>query len=157
MMTPTMTDPSTIKAVQHLVIRRPVSEVFAAFADPEVTTRFWFNRSTGPLAKGATVRWFWDIYDVYADVEVLEFEPEKRILFEWGDFEAGDRSTVEMTFETRPDDRTYVHVVNSGFPGDLDQVIATALDSVGGFSLVLAAAKAWLEFGVDLHVVADKF
>ena len=151
-----MTDSDTIAATQHLVIRRPVSEVFRAFVDPEVTTKFWFNRSSGPLARGARVTWYWDVYGVSADVRVLELEPDQRILFEWGDLDAGDASTVALTFEARPDDRTFVHVVNSGFTGDADAVLAKALDSVGGFSLVLAAAKAWLEHGVDLHVVADK-
>ena len=152
-----MTNQDAIEATQQLVIRRPVSEVFRAFADPEVTTKFWFNRSSGPLASGATVKWYFDVHGVSADVRVLEFEPDERILIEWGDFSAGDVSTVEFTFEARPGDRTYVRIVASGFTGDADAVLATALDSVGGFSLVLAAAKAWLEHGVDLKVVADKF
>ncbi len=151
-----MTDKDAIVVNQQMVIRRPVSEVFRAFVDPEITTRFWFNRSSGPLASGASVKWFWDIYGVSADVRVLELDPDARILIEWGDFEAGDASTVDFTFEARPDERTLVRVVNSGFTGDAETVIATALDSMGGFSLVLAAAKAWLEHGVDLHIVADK-
>jgi len=152
-----MTDKGTIEAAQQLLIRKPVSEVFRAFSDPEITTKFWFNRSSGPLARGATLRWYFDIHGVWADVRVLEFESDQRVLIEWGDFDRGDVSTVEFTFEARPDDRTYVRIVNSGFTGDADAVLAKALDSVGGFSLVLAAAKAWLEHGVELHVVADKF
>ena len=31
-----------------------------------------------------------------------------------------------------------------------------ALDSMGGFSLVLAALKAWLEHGIALNLVADR-
>ncbi len=151
-----MTDRSALTATQQLVIRKPVSEVFRAFADPEVTTKFWFNRSSGPLAGDARVTWYWDVHGVSADVRVLEFEPDKRIRFEWGGPE-GPESTVEFTFEARPGDRAYVHIAITGFTGDADQVVAKALDSVGGFSLVLAAAKAWLEHGVDLHVVADKF
>ena len=151
-----MVHTDAIVAAQQLVIRKPVSEVFRAFADPMVTTKFWFGRSTGPLEDGANVTWFFDPHGVSADVRVLEFEPDGRILIEWGDFDDGDTSTVEFTFEARPRGCTFVRIVNSGFTGDADAVIATALDSVGGFSLVLAAAKAWLEHGVDLHVVADK-
>jgi hypothetical protein len=33
-----------------MLIRRPVEEVFNAFVDPTVTTRFWFSRSSGQLA-----------------------------------------------------------------------------------------------------------
>ena len=152
-----MIDKDAIAATQQLVIRKPVSEVFGAFADPEVTTKFWFNRSTGPLASGANVEWFWDVHGVSAVVRVVEFEPNERILVEFAAPDGSHPSTAEFTFEARPEDRTYVSVTTSGFTGDDDEVLAKALDSMGGFSLVLAAAKAWLEYGVDLHVVADKY
>ena len=87
---------------------------------------------------------------------MLELAPDERIVFVWSAPDGSDASTVELTFEARPGDRTYVHVVASGFTVDADAVLAKALDPVGGFSLVLAAAKAWLEHGVDLHIVADK-
>ena len=32
------------------LIRRPPAEVFAAFTDPAITTRFWFTKSSGTLA-----------------------------------------------------------------------------------------------------------
>jgi hypothetical protein len=47
-----------------MLIRRPVEEVFNAFVDPTVTTRFWFSRSSGQLAPGKTVTWYWDQYGV---------------------------------------------------------------------------------------------
>ena len=151
-----MSEQDPIEATQQMVIRRPVAEVFRAFADPGVTRRFWFNRSSGPLANGARVEWFFDARGVSAAVRVLTFEPDERIRFEWSAPDGSNASTVEMTFEARPDERALVSVVASGFEGGPDEVIAKALDSVGGFSLVLAAAKAWLEHGVDLHIVADK-
>lgn len=151
-----MTDAQDIAAIQQLVIRRPVSEVFRAFADPEVTTRFWFSRSSGPLSDGASVEWHFDPHGVSAAVRVLEFEPDSRIAYEWGSPDGGEVSSVEMDFEPRPDDRTWVRVASAGFQGSPDEVIAKALDSMGGFSLVLAAAKAWLEYGVELRIVADK-
>ena len=45
-------------------------------------------------------------------------------------------------------------ITNSGLRGD--DVIAEALDLTQGWNLVLAAAKAWLEHGIDLKLVADK-
>ncbi len=147
----------TLEVRQQLAIRKPVADVFAAFADPGVTTNFWFNRSSGPLADGAEVTWYWDIYDVSAGVRVLEFDPHSRILTEWGSPGEDDWTTVDYTFEAKGDERTLVTVVNKGFKGDEASILATALDSMGGFSLVLAAAKAWLEHGVDLKIVEDKF
>ena len=151
-----MIDKNAITATQQLVIRRPMPEVFRAFADPEITTRFWFNRASGPLAADAQVEWHFDVHGVSASVRVLEFEPDERIRFVWAAPDGSDPSTVELTFEPRPEERTFVRVVSSGFTGDAETVLAKALDSVGGFSLVLAAAKAWLEHGVELHIVADK-
>ena len=41
-------------ATAGMLIRRPVAEVFEAFANPAVTTRFWFRRgSTAELVKVA--------------------------------------------------------------------------------------------------------
>jgi hypothetical protein len=36
-------------------------------------------------------------------------------------------------------------------------VIAQAIDSKGGFTIVLAGLKAWLEHGIALNLVADQF
>ena len=40
-----------------MLIRRPTAEVFDAFANPAVTSRFWFTRGSGRLQPGARVRW----------------------------------------------------------------------------------------------------
>ena len=133
-------------------IRRPPSEVFRAFVDPAVTTRFWFTRSSGKLVQGESVRWHWDMYGVSADVSVKEIEENSRIVFEWGD---GDESTT-VEFRLVPwDDDTYVHVTETGFTGDGDEIIARIADSTGGFTNVLCALKALLEHEVDLNVVLD--
>jgi len=38
-----------------MLIRRPVAEVFEAFVNPNITTRFWFTRSSGRLESGKAV------------------------------------------------------------------------------------------------------
>lgn len=40
--------------------RRPVADVYRAFVDPEVTTKFWFTKSTGRLDERKHVRWDWE-------------------------------------------------------------------------------------------------
>ena len=131
-----------------LVIRRPVDEVFRAFVDPALTTRFWFTKSSGPLVPGATVSWTWEMFDVGTTVTVKDVVPNERILVEWN---PDDPSTVEWTFT--PHERgTHVRIVEDDIKGD---VAAHALDSMQGFSLVLAGAKAWLEHGIELNLVAD--
>ena len=48
----------------EMLIRRPVAEVFEAFVDPAVTTKFWFTKSSGRLEAGKRVRWDWEMYGV---------------------------------------------------------------------------------------------
>ena len=42
-----------------MLIRRPPHEVFEALADPSITTRFWYTKSTGRMAEGAELTWEW--------------------------------------------------------------------------------------------------
>jgi uncharacterized protein YndB with AHSA1/START domain len=39
-----------------MLIRNPVAEVFEAFVDSDVTTKFWFTRSSGRLEAGKEIR-----------------------------------------------------------------------------------------------------
>lgn len=137
----------------ELLIRRPVAEVYEAFVDPALTTRFWFSRSSGRLAPGARVSWEWETYGASAAVEVKELEPERRIVIEWPAM--GGTNTVEWRFLPRPDGSTFVSITCAGFSGSGDEVVAQALDATGGFTFVLAGLKAFLEHGVELNLVRD--
>lgn len=137
-----------------MLIRRPPEAVFASLVDPAITTRFWFTNSSGKLGPGATVRWEWEMYGVSTEVSVKEFEEDRRIVFDWGPKESS--TTVEIQFIPWRDDTTYVQVINSGFQCTGDEAVARALDSTGGFTMVLCALKALLEHDVVLTVVADK-
>jgi uncharacterized protein YndB with AHSA1/START domain len=137
-----------------MLIRRPAEDVFAAWVDPAITTRYWFSKSSGSLAPGAHVKWEWEIHGVSTDVSVKEFEQNRRLVFDWGPEDA--TTTVEVRFIPWHEQTTYVHVTESGLRGTGDEVVAKALDSTGGFTMVLCALKALLEHDVVLSVVADK-
>lgn len=141
-------------AKAQMLIRRPVAEVFEAFVDPAITTQFWFTHSTGRLEPGQTVQWDWAMYGVSAQVNVKAVEPNQRILIEWPDHH-GKLCPVEWLFSPRPDGTTFVTITNSGFSGSDDEAVAQAIDSMGGFSFVLAGLKALLEHGVRLNLVPD--
>ncbi len=143
-------------AKAEMLIRGPVAEVFEAFVDPAITSRFWFTRGSGRLEPGAHIRWEWEMYGVSAEVSVKEIEQDRRILIDWG---AADEAptTVEWVFTPVTDDTTFVSVTNSGFSGDGDKIVAWAIDAMGGFTLVLAGAKALLEHDIVLNLVADRF
>lgn len=140
----------------ELLIRRPVKEVFEAFVNPDIITKFWFNRSSGPLKLGESVTWYWDSYSVSAKVRVLELDVNRRIYIEWKS-DLNPPSNVEWRFEDRGESGTYVRVIHIGFDGDAADLIEKVVDSTGGFALVLAGAKAYLEHGIELNIVADRF
>lgn len=137
-----------------MLIRRPVADVFEAFVDPKITTQFWFTKSSGRLEAGKQVRWEWEMYGVSTLVSVKLIEQNRRIVIEWDD---ENPSSVEWVFSPLDDGATFVSITNDGFKGDGEQVVKQALDSVSGFSLVLAGLKALLEHQVRLNLVADRF
>ena len=148
-------DEDVLVAEAGMLIRRPVDEVFRAIVDPEVTTRFWFTRSSGKLEEGAAVRWDWEMYGISVPVTVRSIDPNTRILIEWVGH--GSPTTVEWIFTSREDGTTFVSITNAGFTGDGDQLVEQATDSTQGFSLVLAGLKALLEHDVRLNLVADRY
>jgi uncharacterized protein YndB with AHSA1/START domain len=142
-------------AKAEMLIRKPVAEVFEAFVNPEITTKFWFTKSSGRLEAGKHITWTWEMYDHSIEVEVKGLEEGKRILIEWGN--RGSMTTVEWVFTPYEGDKTYVSITNSGFTGAGDKVVSDALDSKGGFTWVLAGLKALLEHNIELNAIADAF
>ena len=145
----TLQTPPVVKA--QMLIRKPAADVFEAFVDPAITTRFWFTKSSGRLEAGARVEWEWEMYGASAQVRVIELVPARRILIEWDD----PPCPVEWLLDARPDGTTMLTISNWGFRGSDDEIVAQALDSKGGFSLLLASLKALLEHDVALNLVAD--
>lgn len=139
----------------EMLIRKPAAQVFAAFADPEITSQFWFSRGSGSLQPGATVTWHWEMYGFSMPATVTAFEPERLIAVDWG--EQGDATQITWRFTARDDGTTFVSVENSGFTGTADEQVTGAIGSTEGFTFVLAGAKAWLEHGVRLNLVPDRF
>lgn len=140
-------------AKTDLLVRAPAHACFTAFIDPAITTKFWFTKGSGRLETGKRVRWDWEMYGAGTDVDVKAIEPNKRILVEWS---FPNSSLVEWTFAPHALG-TIVGITNSDFKGDGDAQVATAIDSMGGWCFVLAGLKAWLEHGIALNVVDDKW
>ena len=127
-------------AKAEMLIRRPVAEVFEAFVNPAITSKFWFSKSSGRLEAGKQVVWEWEMYDFSAQVYVKAVDPNARILVEWSAY--GPPTPIEWVFTARPDGTTFVSVTNRGFPGNEVEAAQHALDATEGFAFVLAGAKA---------------
>jgi uncharacterized protein YndB with AHSA1/START domain len=136
-----------------MLIRRPVAEVFEAFIDPAITSKFWFTKSSGRLEAGKRIRWDWEMYGVSTDVIVKAIEANKRIFIEWSS-ERGN-TAVEWHLAPRGDNSAFVTITESGFRGNGDEVVKSAIDSQGGFSIVLCGLKAFLEHNLVLNLIAD--
>lgn len=141
-----------------MLIRKPVAEVFEAITNPEITTRFWFTKSSGKLEAGKQVKWEWEMYGVASQVDVKILEENKRILMDWSTFGSDETpSQVDWVFTAHGDDTTFLDVTNSGFSGTDEQIVQEALGSTGGFTWVLAGLKALLEHDIELNLVRDRF
>ncbi len=145
---------SPIIAKAEMLIRKPVEEVFEAFVNPAITTQFWFTKSSGRLDENKQVEWIWEMYNYTSPVKVISIETNKKIVIEWGSAE--EATIVEWVFKSL-DNGAFVSVVNSGFKGDTDKIIAQVRDSTEGFTLVLAGLKALLEYNIRLNLVGDRF
>ncbi len=151
-----MSRDEALTARAAMLIRRPVAEVFEAFVDPAVTSQFWFTDGSGRLEAGRRVTWQWRMYGASVQVDVKAVEPNRRILVEWSG-EGESPTAVEWLFTARDDGTTFVRIANWGFRGEAADVARQAVASTEGFALVLSALKAWLEHGLALALVADRF
>ncbi|MCE7991645.1 MAG: polyketide cyclase [Roseivirga sp.] len=138
-----------------LGIRKPVKEVFEAFIDPDITTKFWFTHSTGKLRTGRTLEWKWQMYNLTIPVVVLEIVENQIIIIEWG--EGDHRSTVKWEFLSVNKGLTFLTITNYDFRTGGDELTSQLKDSTKGFTFVLAGLKAWLEHKIRLNLTEDAF
>jgi uncharacterized protein YndB with AHSA1/START domain len=136
-----------------MLVRKPAHQVFEAIADPAVTTRFWFTKSTGRLTPGADVTWTWEMFRVSTHVNVREVEDDRRIVLQWNNL--GIPTTVQWRFVPWKGGQTYVQVTESGFSGSGDDIASAVAGSTGGFTNVLCALKALMEHDIELDSVRD--
>lgn len=137
-----------------MLIRKPVSEVVEAIIDPAITSHFWFSKGSGRLEVGKTVKWEWEWYDVSAEVTAKTIEPNRLIVMEWPGYSGPTRVTWKFR---EVDSGTFLEVEETGWTGTGDELVKFVCDSTGGFTWTLAGMKAWLEHGVELNLVPDRF
>jgi uncharacterized protein YndB with AHSA1/START domain len=143
-----------------MLIRKPVSEVFEAMVNPEITSKFWFTSGSGRVETGKTLEWEWGQFGIKDTVDILDVTRNEFISLNWR--LGGLTTTVEIRFELTSDTTTFVRVTEKEFwnsdPHEdkkLDEKIRLMLGQNGGWNLVLASLKAWLEHGLDLNLIAD--
>jgi uncharacterized protein YndB with AHSA1/START domain len=148
-----MQEDSVPFAGAEMLIRKPPKEVFEAFIDPAVTTNFWFTHASGKLEVGKRIVWEWDMYQISVPVIAKEIVAEQKIVLDWG----APARTVVFQFTPMADSATYVSITETGYREKAEALIAAIRDSTGGFTTVLDGLKAFLEHGIRLKLIEDKF
>ena len=141
-----------------MIVDRPVHEVFEAVADPkELSSYFTTGGASARLEAGKTVTWDFHDYPGAFPVHVKDVVPDERIMFEWQGDEPGAKRdiSVTMTFTSVEDGRTKVEVAETGW-SDSDAGVKASYGNCMGWSQMLAAMKAWKEYGINLRKGAYK-
>ena len=146
-------------------IARPVHEVFEAVADPDKLSHYFTTGGAkGRLETGKTVTWDFHDYPGAFPVEVIDVVPDEKIILKWdaaegeqpvaqgGEIKPADyKTTVTMTFTPLDEGaRTLVEIREEGWretQGALDASFGNCM----GWSQMLAALKAWVEYGINLR------
>ena len=138
-------------------ISRPVHDVFEAVADPDkLSCYFTTGGAVGRLEEGATVSWDFADFPGAFPVKVVEVETDRRIVLEWeaNDTASGPPYDTRVTMQFGPvdgdDGRTLVEIAEEGFrPTDSGR--KASYGNCMGWSQMLAALKAWIEYGINLR------
>lgn len=128
-------------------ILKPANEIFEAFVDPAKIRNFWFSYSSDRWEQGKTVTLRYDEYDAQLDIEVLEVDINKKIVFKWG--ANGEGHIVTISLKELEKSNTIIEVNEEGFNENDDDFISQLIDNKEGWVYMLTCLKAYLEFGVN--------
>jgi len=135
-------------------VSRPVDEVYEAVADSDQLSRYFTTGgASGRLETGSTVTWDFHDFPGAFPIEVVEAEPNRRIVLRWDaneDGPAGYRTQVTFAFQPTADGRTHVTVSEEGWR-ETEAGLRASYGNCMGWSQMLCALKVWLEHGINLR------
>ncbi|MDQ0857760.1 SRPBCC family protein [Bacillus sp. V2I10] len=134
-----------------LKILKPANEVFEAFVDPFKIGKFWFSSSSERWEQGKTVTLRYDEYNAQGDIEVMEVDINKKIVFQWG-----EGHIVTITLKELDNSSTIIEVNEEGFNENDGEVISELIDNKEGWVYMLTCLKGYLEYGVNLRAALVK-
>lgn len=136
-------------------VSKPCADVYDAVADPaQLSKYFTTGGASGRLESGAVVTWDFHDFPGAFPVTVVEAVPPTRLVIRWDGDETTDAAgATTTTFAFEPVDdgaRTLVTITESAWrPTPIGA--RAAFGNCAGWTGMLAAMKAWLEYGINLR------
>ena len=148
---------NNLSAFASVKIHAAPSDVCRAFVDASEMSNYWFTRYDSGLRQGETVRWFLgdDADALSFDVYVEELLFPHKLVVNWPG-EGGELRQVKWLFREVEGGGTALSIEETGFTGSDERIVESVVDSTRGFNQVILAAKAFIEYGVQLNVVTDR-
>lgn len=140
-----------LKANVSLQINKSAAEVFQAIVTPEKMCSYFTTTASAPMEAGSTVIWTWSDAGAECEVKVVEVIENEKIVYKWSVM-GTEGSTVEMTLKSESNNRTFVNVVETGWPLD-EKGAAMLAQQTGGWMNMLCCLKAFVEFNINLRAV----
>ncbi len=132
-------------------IQRSIEETFDAIYNPaKLSAYFTTGGASAPLDEGTAVTWDFHDFPGAFPVNVIRCEKLKLIELEWGSAEKGKSTRVIINFIAEGDTSTKVTISESGW-SETDEGLKASYGNCMGWSQMLAAMKAYVEYGINLR------
>lgn len=141
-----------VEFTYDIYIGAPVAKVWKGLVDGEMTKQYVYStRLESKLKKGTPYAYVGDGDFKVVDGEILEIEPEKRLVMSWkahwDDSVAKDRpSRVSYELSAAGPSTTKLRLLHNDFDGQT----ATYNETIDGWPLMLSSLKSLLETGKPL-------
>jgi uncharacterized protein YndB with AHSA1/START domain len=134
---------------KSVFIAAPIERVFQALTGSEhwdkyFTTGMELDPKPGGVCDFKWKDWGPDLINLESPGKVLEIDPPRRFVFEWG--RPGLRTTAQLDLETRYDG-TVLSLFEDGYP-QTDEGLRSILECSAHWGELLALIKFYVEYGV---------
>ena len=132
-------------------IQRSIDETFDAMYNPnKLSGYFTTGGASAPLVEGTTVMWDFHDFPGAFPVKVIRSEKPKLIELEWDSAEKGKKTRVVIKLESVEENSTKVTIAESGW-SETEEGLKASYGNCMGWSQMLAAMKAYVEYGINLR------
>ena len=139
-----------------MIIQKPIAEVFDAVYNPKKLAGYFTTAgASAPLNEGTTVQWEFADFPGPFPVHCKQMVQNKLIVLEWEASEGGYNTQTEFVFEALNPQETKVKIYETGWK-ETEKGILSSYQNCMGWSQMVSAMKAYLEYGINLRKGAYK-